>query len=143
MDKKENLKAYAWTAVASGFVGLLVGTTALMVQLYEPIMLRILLSSILAGAIIGTFIRGICLWMIGKNYRQSTFLWILILMIIGIGTGVATKCIGELPLEKVIILVVVAEILGLAIAYANHRQFIYVNERLHQKREQFRNGSLL
>lgn len=141
MDRKENLKAYVWTAIASGFVGLLVGTTAIVIQFYEPVMLRILLSSILAGVLIGTLSRGICLWMVGQKQRQLTFLWLLIPVIIGIGTALATWCIGELPWGKVIILVAVAEILGMAIAYANYRQFIYVNEKLQQKREQFRTGS--
>lgn len=139
MDRKENLKAYVWTAIASGFVGLLVGITAIVIQFYEPVMLRILLLSILAGVLIGTFSRGICLWMVGQ--KQMTFLWILVPVIIGIGTALATWCIGELPWGKVVILVAVAEILGMAIAYANYRQFIYVNEKLQQKREQFRTGS--
>lgn len=142
MNQTENLQAYAWTAVASGFVGLLVGVTALLVQLYEPVMLRILISSILAGAAIGTSIRGICLWMAGQNDRKSVFHWIFIFLIIGIGTMIATECIGKLPLGKAIILVVIAEIFGMAVAYANYRQFIYINKKLRQKREHFRDQLL-
>lgn len=142
MNKTENLKAYVWTAVASGFVGLLVGTTALLVQIYEPVMLRILMYSLLAGVIIGTLIRGICLWLVSHNYRQSVFLWMLIFLIIGIGTVIASECIGGLPFEKIIALIVVAELLGLVIAYANYRQYIYVNEKLRLKREQVCNGYL-
>lgn len=143
MDRTENIKAYGWTAVASGVIGLLVGVTALFVRLYEPAMLHILLASTLAGAIIGTFSRSICLLLINYNYRHPILLWILVLVLVGVGTIVTTEYIGRLPWGQVVILVAVAEIFGMMVAYVNYRQFIYVNERLRQKQEQLRDGSLL
>lgn len=140
MDKNENFRVYVWTGIASGLVGLLVGITALMIQLYEPYMLRILLSSILAGTIIGVFCRALCLWLIDQNCWQ--YLWFIILGLVGIGTAIATACIGG-SFRNVIVLVAVAEILGLTVAYANYRQFLYVNEKLCQKREKLRHDSLL
>jgi len=141
MDRTNNIKAYGWTAVASGSIGLLVGVTALMVRLYEPVMLHILLASALAGAMIGIFSRGICLLLVHHNYRSPILLWVLVLVLVGVGTVVTTEYIGRLPWGQVAILVVVAEIFGMMVAYMNYRQFIYANERLRQKQEQLRDGS--
>jgi hypothetical protein len=144
MDRTENIRAYGWTAVASGGVGLLVGMTALLVRFYEPVMSHILLASILAGAIIGIFSRVICLLLLNNDYRNPIILWGLVLIVVGAGTAGAAECIGEsMSWGQVAILVAVAELFGMVVAYMNYRQFIYVNEKLRQKQEQLRDGSLL
>lgn len=142
MDTTESLKAYGWTMVASGTVGLIVGMTALLVHFYEPGMLDVLVASILAGVIIGTASRGVCLVMVNNNCHRPIFLWGGVLLIIGAGTAVAAELIGRLPSERVVILVAVAEFFGMAVAYANYRRYIYINEKLRQKQEELRDRSL-
>ena len=145
---RDNLLAFGWTAAASALVGLLVGATAILVQLYQPVMLSILAASALAGVIIGVVIRGVCLLLIKHSYCRPLLVWALILGLIGLGTVAAAECIGRLPpigrlpLREVAILVAVAELFGLAVAYANYRHAKFINGKLQQKIEQLREGTL-
>ncbi|TCL76994.1 hypothetical protein EDC14_1001279 [Hydrogenispora ethanolica] len=140
MNRTNHLKAYGWTALASGAAGFIVGMTALLTTFYRPGMLRVLLASILAGVIIGSFSQAVCSGLANRIHHRPLLLWGLVLVIIGAGTLGATWCIGELPPGKVAILVAVAELLGLSIAYANYRHFVVINQKLRQKQEQLGNG---
>jgi len=141
---KTYIKAYVWTAIASGIIGLLIGMTALLGHLYQPWMLEILLKSILAGVVIGTFCMGTSLVLANNKCYQPLFLFGGVAVLIGAGTAVAAKLISGLPLGEVAFfvafLMVVAELFGIGLTYANYRHFVYINDKLRLKQEQLRDN---
>jgi uncharacterized membrane protein len=133
----DNLFAYTLTALISGIVGGLVAIPIILLN-NDTVIFLVLFKSIAVGAVIGIIARTVFNFIL-KNIRLYT-LWSFfsLFIIIGIGTFSGAYILGERNSLYIAIMIIFAEIIGLAIAFYLYRYAHILNKSLEKVQQRFR-----
>lgn len=127
------LYPYILNAFASAFVGFLIGTVSIFLQTTTSNSFSILASSSLFGLIIGTTSKlSAARFHLLLPYKASNYLLTFIIIALGM---LVTLSPFNLPFTNIVILVTLAEILGLLITHLNQQYSKKLNEKLKVKQE--------
>ncbi|MBP2649261.1 MAG: hypothetical protein H6Q74_86 [Firmicutes bacterium] len=129
--------AYVLNAIGSAFIGLVVCSVEVVMNVYQPEMFRYFVHSAVIGAIIGTVCR-IVGYSLSGYMGHNIFRSLGLIFIIIAAAMALVNDIFNVSFCHLFVLLVIAEVLGLLTAYLNIRYAKKLNDRLKKKQATIR-----
>lgn len=127
--------------VLSAMIGLIVGVFDVLLPIFNGEMAAVLFRDALIGMAVGTTVRAGCHYIIARNIHAKKYIYGYVFLTIAVLSSIPSILFGvykgELPhLSEAIILLTVAEALGISLTYASIRYYNQLNSKLILKKKE-------
>ncbi|WP_099187479.1 hypothetical protein [Tepidibacter mesophilus] len=139
---KENTKSTIVNSIISALIGLIVGLSEISSTHFKINDIYILLVDSLVGLVIGTVIRQTFIIAYGKlKVYQIFILSSILLTVISMFPATIAHFVFGKPLfsTTTIIIIIIAQLLGMSFTFASYMYYKKLNERLDEKKKEFLN----